>query len=118
MQTLDIREDDFFAGPSLHERHLQRWAPTLLLGPTRLTSLSIVTDRVPWMPVLGLLSIRHLELTMNTMRPWTDVVMADLSFCSCLETLKTTALLEGIGLVDPSKWLPDLFLGNGVIIMW
>ena len=109
MQTLDFYGEDLYEGPSWQEKYLQHWMSALLLGATKLTSLSVATDCVPWTPVLGLLSIRHLELTMNEIKPWTDLIMADLSICSCLESLRITENMEG-GMGGTSMELPELFL--------
>ena len=114
MQTLDIHGKSDSEGPSLQEKHLQHWIPTLLLGSSKLASLSIVADCVPWTPVLGLLSIRHLQLTVDQIMPWTDIVMADLSFCSFLETLKITESMEEGMMWCIEDWLPDLFLRDVV----
>ena len=94
-------------------RYLQRWISTLLLASTKLTSLSVRTDGVPWPPVLGLLPVRHLELTMHKARPWLDVIVADLRLASCLETLMIVDDLVCQGYVAsdfPASSLPDLIL--------
>ena len=95
-------------GPSLQERHLHHWISTLLSGATTLSSLSIATDCVPWTPVLGHLPIRHLKLKMDWIKPWTDTIMIDSSFCSCLETLNIAEHLW-VGDGSISRGLPDLF---------
>ena len=110
LQTLDIyTETDDTEEPSIQEKYLQPWILALLLGATKLTSLSMRSDGIPYTPVLGLLSIRQLELTMNWVKPWLDVITADLSLCSCLETLKISENLDG-GWDCESMALPDLFL--------
>ena len=60
----------------------------MLLGAPNLTSLTVSADGIPWPSVLGLMSLRHLELKMWCDTVWMESMMADLSFCSCLETLK------------------------------
>ena len=87
------QEDPFEEIPQ--EKYLQYWISASLLGATKLTSLSMRADSLPWTPVLGLLSIRQLELTMKWVMPWLDVIVDDLTFCSCLETLKITESMEG-----------------------
>ena len=114
LQDIDIREEDPHEDTSSMETHLQRWVLALLLASTRLTSLSMQIETFPWLPVLGLLRIRHLELTMRFVAPWVDGIMADLSVCSCLETLKIAD-----NEVDPgtlSMELPDLLLHEVVTL--
>ena len=106
LQEIDIDGET----PSLDVRparkHMQRWVLALLLGATKLTSLSLVTHDVFWPPVLGLLSLRHLELSMLFGSSWLAVVMANLQ-SSCLETLiLATDTSDDL----PSSDLPDLFL--------
>ena len=86
---------------------MHRWMLALLLGATKLTSLSLVTEDVFWPPVLGLLSLRHLELTMLFVNPRLAVLLADLRY-SCLETLIIAAEPRDDDL--PSSDLPDLSL--------
>ena len=90
------------------DEYFQSWMSALLLGATKLTSLSVVADGVPWPPVLGLLSLRHLELIMAFEKPWLNVILADLSLCPCLETLKLVDDAFDEGLLSTS--LPDLYL--------
>ena len=108
VQDIDIYEEDGLDGASSVTTNLQRWVLALLLASTKLTSLSMQADGVPWLPVLGQLRIRHLELTMRYVRPWLDVITADLSYCSCLETLKIEA--DRINSNSMSMKLPDLLL--------
>ena len=103
MQDLDIYEDDNLPEDSAEMQCFQRWMSALLLGAPNLTSLNVRTDGVPWPPVLGLMSLHHLELNMWHDRPWLDSMMADLSFCSCLETLKL-----GNDGIDPDVSSPGL----------
>lgn len=107
LQNLDIRELEP-SGLSAGEEYVQRWVLALLLGSTELTSLSMVADCVPWTPVLGVLQLQHLELTLRDDKPWLEDLMADLSLCPCLETLKIAD--EGFWYDTPSKDLPDLLL--------
>ena len=86
----------------------QHWLSALLLGAPRLTSLFALTDGVSWPPVLGQLSLRHLPLKMRYVRPWLDVIMADLSQCSCLETL--TIVGDHVEYGCESLELPELHL--------
>lgn len=111
VQSLDLSGGDSIEElpVSMQDRYFQPWILALLLGANKLTSLSMRTDWLPWTPVLGLLSLQHLELTMDWVKPWLDVISADLSCCSCLETLKITERLED-GFDCPSMSLPDLFL--------
>ena len=57
--------------------------------------------------MLGLLSLRHLELTMHQTQPGLDNIVADVTSCTGLETLKITEDRDG-GYVSPD--LPDLCL--------
>ena len=108
VQDIDIEEEDGLDDTSSVETHLQRWLLALLLASTKLTSLTMRNNSVPWLPVLGLLRIRHLELTMRGHEPWLDGITADLSFCSCLETLKIAD--NEIDHDHQSMKLPDLLL--------
>ena len=111
LQTIEINGKP----PGKHSDHasaeycyLQHWLSALLLGAKRLTALSVVADSVPWSPVLRSLSIRQLELSMPWVKPWLNVITADLSMCSSLEALK----IADIGIRDhkQSMELPDLLL--------
>ena len=62
-------------------------------------------DGIVWPPVSGLLSLRHLEITTEDLEPCL-AVLADLSSCWCLETLKISRDYWD----DPSGDLPDIFL--------
>ena len=95
-------------GATFLESHLQRWTQALLLASTHLTSLSVRADGITWQPVLGLIHIRHLELTMCHAKPWLDVITTDLSLCSCLESLKIAD--KQIHSRVQSLELPDLLL--------
>ncbi|CAL5225523.1 g8354 [Coccomyxa viridis] len=95
-------------GGSYAEADLQCWTLALLVKSTKLELLSVYTDGIPWLPVLGLLHIRHLELIMKDVKPWLDVILTDLSLCSCLETLKIAD--ERVDNNYHSKRLPDLLL--------
>ena len=88
MQTIDVDWKSPFGDSTLEEQYFQRWVSTLLLGPTRLTSLYAATDHAPWPPVLGLSVLRDLELHLRCVSPWLGSILADLGHCSCLETLK------------------------------
>lgn len=90
MQILDIHTEDLDMSATSDKKYHQYWISALLSGSTNLTSLSMVADGIPWTPVLGLLPLRHLELTMRWVQPWLDVIVTDLSFCSCLESLTIT----------------------------
>ena len=92
------------------ECYFQSWISALLTSATQLTSLTIAADGVPWTSVMGLLSIRQLEISMCQIKPWLRSIAADLSFCSCLESLK----IVDIEIRDHgnSMDLPDLFLHN------
>ena len=105
MQNLHIEEAN---GGSYAEADLQCWTLALLVKSTKLELLSVYTDGIPWLPVLGLLHIRHLELIMKDVKPWLDVILTDLSLCSCLETLKIAD--ERVDNNYHSKRLPDLLL--------
>ena len=76
----------------------------LLLGAPNLTSLTVSADGIPWPSVLGLMSLRHLELKMWCDIIWMESMMAHLSFCSCLETLKL-----GNDGIDPEGLSPSLY---------
>lgn len=69
---------------------------------------SVAMLSLPWTPVLGLLRLQHLELTIRFAQPWLKDLMADLSLCSCLETLKFAD--EGFWYEDASMHLPNLLL--------
>ena len=86
--------------------YIQHWMSTLLLGAPRLTSLTVLTDGVSWPPVLGQLALRHLELQMRYVSPWLDAILADLSLCSCLETLAIVG--DHVDQGYPSLELPEL----------
>ena len=105
VQNLHIEKVD---GASYAEADLQRLLLALLMKSTKLESLSVRADGIPWLPVLGLIHIRHLELTMCHAKPWLDVIKTDLGLCSCLETLKIAD--ETINTRLHSKSLPDLLL--------
>ena len=104
MQDLDIYQDDALLDDSPEMQCFQHWMSALLLGSPKLTTLTVCTDGVPWPPVLGLMSLQHLKLTMWDARPWLGSMMADVSFCSCLESLKL-GNDEGIDCEVPSKSL-------------
>ena len=87
MQNLDFYEGEETRDSTAGD-FLQRWMSALLLHSPNLTSLTVRTDAVPWPPVLGLMSLRHLELNMRERRPWLEPMLEDLSFCPCLETFK------------------------------
>ena len=108
LQTLEINGEEHSAHASGEDCYLQPWLRALLSGATRLTALSIVADSIPWPPVLGLIPIRQLEISMRWVKPWLDVITADLSLCSSLEALK----IADIGIRDhkQSMGLPDLLL--------
>ena len=109
VQHLGIYDEQIYnEDASTRDEYFQSWMSALLLGATKLTSLSVVADGVPWPPVLGLLSLRHLELIMAFEKPWLNVILADLSLCPCLETLKLVDDAFDEGLLSTS--LPDLYL--------
>ena len=108
LQGLDIHEELVWKDDSMRGEYFQQWLSALLLSTQRLASLSVRTDGVPWSPVLGRLSVRHLELTMREVKPWLHVIMADLSLCSSLETLTIEDDLIDHDTI--SKGLPDVFL--------
>ena len=111
MQDLSISKEDTCDYPiqsGTLGASYQKWLSALLLGATQLTSLSVVTDGIPMPPVLGQLPLRHLELTMHQDRPWLGGIMADLSFCSRLETLHIED--DAFGCDVPSKNLPGVSL--------
>lgn len=87
--------------------YLQPWISALLLHSRSLKSLHVLADGVPWVPVLRELAIKELRINMRWVKPWLNVIMADLSLCSCLERLSIvdTALNDKVS-VD----LPDLLL--------
>ena len=88
VQNLDIYESEKLPLNSPEMQFHQHWMSALLLGSPNLTSLTVSTDGVAWPPVLGLMSLRHLNLMMGSNRPWLGSIMTDLSFCTRLETLK------------------------------
>ena len=108
LQTLAMQSEDKQAYASKEQCHLQPWISALLMGARKLTSLSIAADGIPWPPMLGLLSITQLEISMCQTKPWIKTIAADLSFCSCLESLKIadTEIRHHRSSMD----LPDLFL--------
>ena len=107
VQGLDIHEE-LTKDSSMRGVYFQHWMSALLLGSPRLASLSMRADGVPLPPVLGRLSVRNLELTMQEVKPWLHLIMADLSLCSSLESLKIADDWMEEGVI--SKGLPDLFL--------
>ncbi|CAL5218832.1 g563 [Coccomyxa viridis] len=89
------------------KRLLQRWAIALLFGSPKLTSLSMAIDDVFCPPELGLLSLRHLELTMCCVSHRLPDILADLRH-SQIESL---VIATADCLYDhPSSNLPDIFL--------
>ena len=88
MQTLTIRGEKLTGDTNTKWEYFQRWMSVLLLGSTYLSSLSLNSDGIPWPSVLSLLTLQHLELTIDSDGPWLSAVTADLSFCSHLQTLK------------------------------
>ena len=85
----------------------------LLLASTRLTSLCLRTDGAPGPPVLGLLTLQHLDLTIGSDGPWLSAVIADLSFCSHLQTLRVAQKeLWHDHKEYPPMRLPNLLLGD------
>lgn len=107
VQDLDIEDVYDFGFPSIHDSYLQHWISVLLLGATKLTSLSLCIHGPSWTPVLGLLSLRQLELTMHCTQPGLKNIVADVTSCTGLETLKIT---EERGGCHVSPDLPDLCL--------
>ena len=92
-------------------KYFQRWMSALLLASTRLTSLSLRTDGAPGPPVLGFLTLQHLDLTVGSDGPWLSAVIADLSFCSHLQTLKVAQMdLYHDHENHPPMRLPNLLL--------
>ena len=68
---------------------IQQWTQALLWGLDDLEALMICADTVPCPPVLGCLpKLRFLELTLWQPGAWLEHFFVDLSFCSCLESLK------------------------------
>lgn len=110
LQDLGIYGEEVSQDTDTRDEYVQSRMVALLLGAPKLTSLSMVVDGVPWPPVLGLLTIRHLELTMTFEKPWLSVMLADLSLCACLETLKLVDDVLDYNLDTESMTLPDLFL--------
>ena len=108
--AIEIHSNEESGVASAEEYYLQIWLLTLLLGAKNLTSLSIVADSIPWLPVLGLLSIRQLEISVRWVKPWLNVITADLSLCSSLEALKIVD--TDISKHDYSRELPDLLLDD------
>ena len=88
MQTLTIRGEKLTGDTNTKWEYFQRWMSVLLLGSTYLSSLSLNSDGIPWPSVLSLLTLQHLELTIDSDGPWLSALTADLSFCSHLQTLK------------------------------
>ncbi len=113
-QSLQIYNMDPDAEATSGEKYLQRWITALLLSSANLTTLSVLTDGVPWPPVLGLIPVRHLSLHMRWVRPWLDVITTDLSVCSCLETLSIRS--DCVDDDSVSNTLPDLFLHDVVTL--
>ncbi len=109
VQNLDIEDDDVCEYPNIPRNCIQCWISTLLLGATKLTSLAMRFDGLPWNPVLGLLALRQLELTTNWPQPGLEDMLADLTFCTCLEMLKIT---EERGWGSVSATLPALCLAG------
>lgn len=107
LQELDICEGALPVETCPIKRLLQRWAFALLLGSTKLTSLSMEIDDVFCPPELGLLSLRHLELTMCCISHRLPAILADLRH-SQIESLvlATTDDLDDY----PSSDLPDVVL--------
>ena len=84
LQELEVARSWAFPGDSM-EMCLQRWVLALLLRSTNLTSLYISCDGIAWRPVLGLLSLQHLEIATFSHETCL-AILADLSSCQCLET--------------------------------
>lgn len=88
LQDLNITIDS----PDVPQRVIsliQQWTQALLWGLDNLQALMICGDTAPCPPVLGCLpKLRYLELTLWQPEAWLEHFFVDLSFCSCLESLK------------------------------
>ncbi len=68
---------------------VQQWMQALLWGLDSLEALTMCTDTAPCPPVLGCIpKLRYLELKLWQPGAWLEHFFVDLSFCSCLESLK------------------------------
>ncbi len=68
---------------------VQQWTQALLWGSDKLEALMISANLAPCPPVLGCLpKLRYLELRLWQPGAWLEHFFVDLSFCSCLESLK------------------------------
>ena len=100
-QELDIAEWALPGDPM--ETCFHRWVLALLLSSTKLDSLTMKCDDIFWRPVLGLLALRHLEITTHWSEP-SLALLVDVSFCQAWETLKILAEED----LQKYRTLPDI----------
>ena len=88
---------------------LQQWKQALLWGSVNLEALMIQANAAPCPPVLGCLpKLRYLELSLGSSEAWLGHFFVDVSFCSCLESLRILEPYLDFGL--ESSQLPEVQL--------